>query len=80
VKWRGELAQAIPFFRKAAALDPNCSAAWCDLAGALATLGQTREALAVVDHYRSRHPKDPVASDLERAIRAEAAKQATPNQ
>jgi tetratricopeptide (TPR) repeat protein len=79
-KWRGSLPEAIPLFRKAAELDPNYRDAWCDLAGALATLGQTQEALAVLANYRSRRPKDPVASDLERAIRADSANQAPPNQ
>jgi len=73
-KWRGRLDEAIPLFRRAAALDPNYSAAFCDLAGALATLGSTREALAVLENYRSRHPEDRVAADLERAIRADAAR------
>ena len=40
-KWRGEYDEALPLFREAAALDPNYREAWCDLAGALATLGQT---------------------------------------
>lgn len=71
-KWRGDLVAAISLFRKAAALDPNYSEAYCDLAGALATLGQTGEALAVLERYRERHPEDRVAGDLERAIRAEA--------
>jgi tetratricopeptide (TPR) repeat protein len=71
-KWRGSLPEAIPLFRRAAALDPNYRDAWCDLAGALATLGQTQEALATLASYRSRHPEDPVAADLERAIRADA--------
>lgn len=73
-KWRGRLDEAIPYFRKAAGLDPNYSAAFCDLAGALATLGSTREALAVLENYRSRHPEDRVAADLEQAIRADAAR------
>ncbi|MEO8348253.1 MAG: tetratricopeptide repeat protein [Acidobacteriota bacterium] len=68
-KWRGDLGSAVPLFRKAAALDPNYSDAWCSLAGALATLGQTGEALAVVERYRERHPEDRVAIDLQRAIR-----------
>jgi tetratricopeptide (TPR) repeat protein len=70
-KWRGNLAEALPMFRKAAELDPDYSAAWCDLAGALATLGQTREALDTLANYRSRHPNDRVAADLEKAIRAD---------
>jgi tetratricopeptide (TPR) repeat protein len=68
-KWRGRLDEAIPLFRKAAALDPNYREAWCDLAGALATLGHTQEALETLGNYRSRHPADPAAADLERAIR-----------
>jgi tetratricopeptide (TPR) repeat protein len=79
-KWRGELDQAIPHFRKAAALDPNYPAAWCDLAGALATLGRTQDALDTLANYRRRHPEDRVAADLERAIRAESSSQATPDQ
>ena len=75
-KWRGSLPEAIPLFRKAADLDPKYREAWCDLAGALATVGQTREALATLATYRSRRPDDPVAADLERAIRADAAQQA----
>lgn len=73
-KWRGDLAAAIPFFRKAAALDPKYSEAHCDLAGALATLGQTDDALAILGQYRERRPDDRVAADLERAIRADAAR------
>jgi tetratricopeptide (TPR) repeat protein len=73
LKWRGDLAGALPLFRKAAELDPNFSAAWCDLAGALATLGQTREALNTLANYRSRHPEDRVAAGLEAAIRADTA-------
>lgn len=72
-KWRGDLPAAIPLFRKAAALDPSYRDAWCDLAGALATLGQTREALDTLANYRSRHPADPVAAELERAVRLDAA-------
>lgn len=68
-KWRGDLDAAVPFFRKAAALDANYSDAWCSLAGALATLGHTAEALAVLERYREGHPEDAVAADLERAIR-----------
>jgi tetratricopeptide (TPR) repeat protein len=68
-KWRGDLGAAVPLFRKAAALDPNYSDAWCSLAGALATLGQTGEALAIIERYRETHPEDAVAEDLERAIR-----------
>jgi predicted Zn-dependent protease len=67
-KWRGDLGAAVPLFRKAAALDPNYSDAWCSLAGALATLGQTEEALAILGRYREKHPDDGVAKDLERAI------------
>jgi Tfp pilus assembly protein PilF len=72
-KWRGNLAEAIPFFRRAASLDPNYRDAWCDLAGALATVGQTKEALDTLGNYRSRHPEDQVAANLEAAIRADAA-------
>jgi predicted Zn-dependent protease len=79
-KWRGSLPEAIPFFRKAAELDPNYRDAWCDLAGALATLGQTQEALAVLANYRSRHSEDAVAEDLEKAIRADGANQTPPGQ
>ena len=43
------------------------------LAGALATLGRTEEALAILARYRESHPQDRVAADLERAIRADAA-------
>ncbi len=75
-KWRGRLDEAIPLFRRAAALDANYSDAWCDLAGALATLGQTREALAVLEKYRSRHPEDRIAADVERAIRSDVSGQA----
>jgi tetratricopeptide (TPR) repeat protein len=71
LKWRGNVAEALPLFRKAASLDPDYSKAWCDLAGALATLGQTREALDTLANYRSRHPEDRAAADLERAIRAD---------
>ncbi|HTD53300.1 MAG TPA: hypothetical protein VK780_09765 [Thermoanaerobaculia bacterium] len=46
----------------------------CDLAGALATLGNRGEALAVLGEYRARHPEDRVATDLERAIREDARK------
>jgi tetratricopeptide (TPR) repeat protein len=74
-KWRGDLGSAVPLFRKAAALDPNYSDAWCSLAGALATLGQTDEALAVLERYREKHPEDGVAKDLERAIRVSASPQ-----
>jgi Flp pilus assembly protein TadD len=74
-KWRGEMAEAIPHFRKATELDPNYGDAWCNLAGALATVGRTTEALATLANYRSRRPNDPVAADLERAIRADAAQQ-----
>jgi tetratricopeptide (TPR) repeat protein len=77
-KWRGSLPDAIPLFRKAAELDPNYRDAWCDLAGALATLGQTQEALATLASYRSRHPEEPVAADLERAIRADTAGSSLP--
>ena len=40
-KWRGQLDAALPHFRRAHELDPDLSAAACDLAGALATLGRT---------------------------------------
>lgn len=79
-KWRGNLSAAIPLFRKAAALDPNYRDAWYDLAGALATLGQTREALDTLANYRSRHPDDAVAAELERAIRADSTAQTAPPQ
>ena len=69
-KWRRYPLASIPHFRKAAALDPDYRDAWCDLAGALATVGQTREALETLANYRSRHPEDTVAAELERAIRA----------
>jgi len=72
-KWRGELDGAIPLFRKAASLDPNYSAAYCDLAGALATVGQTSEALAILRNFRERHPEDRLAADLQRTIQADAA-------
>jgi tetratricopeptide (TPR) repeat protein len=75
-KWRGQIVEAIPLFRKAASLDPDFSEAYRDLAGALATAGQTREALAVLENYRSRHPEDRVAAELERAIRVDADSQA----
>ncbi len=79
-KWRGELDQAIPLFRKAASLDPNYSSAYCDLAGALATMGQTSEALATLRNFRERHPEDRAAADLERAIQADAAAKQPQNQ
>ncbi len=72
-KWRGRLDLAIPHFRRARELDPDLAAAACDLAGALATLGRTEEALAVLASYRARHPEDGVAAGLERAIGADAA-------
>ncbi len=72
-KWRGELDGAIPLFRKAASLDPDYSAAYCDLAGALATVGRTSEALAILRNFRERHPEDRLAADLEKAIQADAA-------
>ena len=72
-KWRGELDRAIPLFRQAATLDPNYSSAYCDLAGALATLGHTPEALATLHNFRERHPEDRLAADIETAIRADAA-------
>ncbi len=74
-KWRGQIVEAIPLFRKAASLDPDFAEAFRDLAGALATEGQTNEALAVLRNYRSRHPEDRVAGELERAIRADAVQQ-----
>jgi tetratricopeptide (TPR) repeat protein len=67
-KWRSRLDLAIPHFRRAHALDPDLSAAACDLAGALATLGRTEEALSILHDYRTRHPEDRVAADLEEAI------------
>ena len=79
-KWRGELERAIPLFRKAASLDPNFSAAYCDLAGALATLGQTQEALAILQNFRARHPEDRTAANLERTIRAASAAEHPENQ
>lgn len=79
-KWRGSLSEALPLFRQAAALDPNYREAWCDLAGALATLGRTSEALDTLANYRSRHPEDLVAADLERAVRADAARQTSISQ
>jgi tetratricopeptide (TPR) repeat protein len=79
-KWRGRIVEAIPLFRKAASLDPDLADAYRDLAGALATSGQTNEALAVLRNYRSRHSEDRVAEDLERAIRADAGPQAQPPQ
>jgi Flp pilus assembly protein TadD len=69
-KWRGDLRSALPHFQKAHELDPDLPAAACDLAGALATLGRTREALETLAAYRKRHPDDRVAADLERAIQA----------
>ncbi len=72
-KWRGDLASALPHFRRAHVLDRDLSAAACDLAGALATLGQTQEALDTLVAYRHRHPEDRVAADLEQAIRADSA-------
>ena len=77
-KWRGRTGEAIPYFRKAASLDPDLADAYRDLAGALATAGQTSEALAVLGNYRTRHPEDTVAADLERAIRVDAGLQ-SPN-
>jgi tetratricopeptide (TPR) repeat protein len=79
-KWRGQIVEAIPLFRKAASLDPDFAEAYRDLAGALATAGQTREALAVLQNYRSRHPEDRVAADLERAIRTDPSSQTPPSQ
>jgi Flp pilus assembly protein TadD len=76
-KWRGDLASALPHFRRAYALDPNLSAAALDLAGALATLGRTQEALDALVAYRRGHPEDRVAADLERAIRADSAARRT---
>jgi Flp pilus assembly protein TadD len=71
-KWRGDLPSALPHFQKARTLDPDLSAAACDLAGGLATLGRTQEALDVLGAYRRTHPEDRVASNLERAIRADS--------
>ena len=71
-KWRGDLRAALPHFQKARALDPDLSAAACDLAGALATLGRTQEALDVLGAYRRTHPEDRIAADLERAIQADS--------
>jgi Tfp pilus assembly protein PilF len=79
-KWRGDSSGSIPYFRKAAALDPDYRDAWCGLAGALATVGQTREALETLGNYRSRHPEDSIADELERAIRADFAKQTSVSQ
>jgi predicted Zn-dependent protease len=73
-KWEGRLSEAVPLFRKAYGLDPDLSAAACDLAGGLATLGETAEALAIMERYLERHPEDAVAADLERAIRADASR------
>ncbi|HTD53297.1 MAG TPA: hypothetical protein VK780_09750, partial [Thermoanaerobaculia bacterium] len=73
-KWRDRLDLALPHFRRAYAFDPNLSPAACDLAGALATLGNRGEALAVLGEYRTRHPEDRVAADLDRAIREDARK------
>ena len=73
-KEEGRLSEAIPFFRKAYGLDPDLSAAAWDLAGGLATLGETAEALAILERYRERHPDDAVAAGLERAIRADVAR------
>jgi tetratricopeptide (TPR) repeat protein len=71
-KWRGRLDLALPHFRRAYALDPNLSPAVCDLAGALATLGQTDEALAILRDFRKAHPQDRAAAELERLIAAAA--------
>ena len=71
-KWRGRLDLALPHFRRAHELDPDLSPAACDYAGALATLGRTREALEALTAYRQTHPQDAVAADLERAIRADS--------
>ncbi len=73
-KWRGRLDLAIPHFRRAHELDADLSPAACDLAGALATLGQTQEALDVLAAHRRRHPEDRVAEGLERAIQADSRK------
>jgi hypothetical protein len=48
---------------------PSCG----DLAGALATLGQTSEALAILRNFRERHPEERLAADIEKAIQADAA-------
>ena len=77
-KWRGDLGSALPHFQKAHALDPDLSAAACDLAGALATLGRTGEALDVLGAYRVKHPEDRVAADLERVIRTDSGRQDLP--
>jgi len=69
-KWQDRLDLAIPHFRRAHALDPDLSAAACDLAGGLATLGRRDEALALLDVYRQRHPEDRASADLEKAIRS----------
>ncbi len=71
-KWQEQLDLAIPHFRRAYALDPDFADAARSLAGALATLGQTEEALATLARYRERHPEDRVAAELEQAIRADA--------
>jgi Flp pilus assembly protein TadD len=69
-KWRRDLPSAIPHIRRAHAFDPNLSPAACDLAGALATLGQTQEAVDILAAYRRNHPEDHVAAELELAIRS----------
>jgi len=69
-KWRGRLDLALPHSRRAHALDPDLSPAACDLAGALATLGQTDDALAILRDFTRAHPQHCTAADLERAIAA----------
>ena len=71
-KWQGRLDLAIPHFRRAHRLDPSLSSAACDLAGALATLGRTGDALAILEGYRQRRPDDRVAAELEKDIRSSA--------
>jgi Flp pilus assembly protein TadD len=70
-KWRGRLDLAIPHFRRAHELDRNLPAAAYDLAGALATVGQTADAIAVLEEYRRSHPEDRLAAELEIAIRTD---------
>lgn len=78
-KWQEWLDLAIPHFRRAYALDPNFADAARSLAGALAPLGQTEEALATLTRYCETHPEDRVAAELEQAIRADAASRKATN-